>query len=192
MFSDVLKYKTHIKVGSGKLLISEPLLQDESFQRSVVYMCHHDTDESIGFVINKLAEADLSHFIPELEHIPFPLYIGGPVGLESMHMVHNVPELIGGEEIADGVYWGGSLEKAIQYIESGNIIPSDCKIFIGYSGWGKGQLESELEVNSWLVSDASHDLLFNTDSETLWKKSMAALGQQFNPLLHMPTNPELN
>ena len=109
-----------------------------------------------------------------------------------MHMVHNVPELIGGEEIADGVYWGGSLEKAIQYIESGNIIPSDCKIFIGYSGWGKGQLESELEVNSWLVSDASHDLLFNTDSETLWKKSMAALGQQFNPLLHMPTNPELN
>jgi putative AlgH/UPF0301 family transcriptional regulator len=54
------------------------------------------------------------------------------------------------------------------------------------------KLQSELDVNSWLVSDASLDLVFKTDADTLWKKSIAALGQQFNTLLHMPTNPALN
>lgn len=192
MFNGVFQYNTNIKIASGKLLLSEPLLQDESFQRSVVYVCHHDINESIGFIINKKADADLSQLIPALENSPFPLYIGGPVGLESINMIHNVPALIGGEEIADGIYWGGSLEKAIEGIVNGDIVPTNCKMFIGYSGWGKGQLQSELDVNSWLVSDASLELVFKTDADTLWKKSIAALGQQFNALLHMPTNPALN
>ena len=192
MMGDILHYKTDITAGSGKLLISEPMLQDQSFQKSVVFMCHHDENESLGYIINKRADLDLSHFIPELKHIAFPLHIGGPVALDSLHLLHTVPDLIGGDLIDHHIYWGGDLELAIENILLGKINSRNCKFLIGYSGWSEGQLDAELDMDAWLVSNASVSLVFETEESLLWKKSIAGLGQKFNPLLHVPMNPELN
>ena len=192
MIDDLLHYKTNVKINAGKLLISEPMLQDKSFQKSVIYMCHHDAKESVGYVLNQKAELDLSQYITELNGIYFPLHVGGPVGLDSLHIIHTASDIIGGDAIADNIYWGGDLESAIENIKLGKITPQNCKFFIGYSGWSEGQLDAELDMNSWLVSDATNALVFETNEALLWKESIAALGNKFNPLLYVPLSPELN
>lgn len=192
MIEDLLQYKTDIKISSGKLLISEPMLQDKAFQKSVIYVCHHDAKESVGYVLNQQAGHSLNDYIQELNGIYFPLFIGGPVGPDSLHILHNVPELIGGDLIADNMYWGGDLEMAIEQIKLGKVTPSNCKFFIGYSGWGEGQLDAELDMNSWLVAHSSRDIMFEIESSQLWKAAISTLGKKFNPLLFIPMNPELN
>lgn len=192
MLDITLTYKTELKAGPGKLLISEPMLQDACFQRSVVYLCHHDTKESVGYVINKRAEYLLSEFIEDLAGHDFPLFTGGPVGLDTLHLLHTVPKLIGGEHIMDGIYWGGEIDQAIDHILAGKITPLNCKFLIGYSGWSEGQLDAELDMNAWLVSEGSSDLLFEQTESIIWQQAVSALGRKFNPLLFMPTKPEFN
>lgn len=187
-----LNYKTNIKAGPGKVLISEPLLQDACFQRSVIYLCHHDTSESVGYVFNKKADHLLADFIHDLTGNDFPLYTGGPVGLDTLHLLHIVPELIGGEPIQNGIHWGGEIDQAIEHILAGRITPHTCKFFIGYSGWSEGQLDAELDMNTWLVSEGNADLLFEKSEEQIWQQAVTALGRKFNPLLFMPTKPEFN
>jgi len=192
MIEDLLHYRTDINIAAGKLLISEPLLLDESFNKSVIFMCHHDAKESVGYVLNRYANDDLSNYIPDMNGINFPLHRGGPVGLDSLHILHTVPELIGGEHIQEGIYWGGELESAVEQIKLGRITETNCKFFLGYSGWGEGQLDAELDMQSWLVSNASIALVFETANEYVWKQSIANLGNKFNPLLYVPQRPELN
>lgn len=187
-----LTYKTELKAGPGKILISEPMLQDACFQRSVVYLCHHDTTESVGYVINKKADHQLSDYIDELQGTDFPLYTGGPVGLSTLHIIHVIPEFIGGEAIQDGIFWGGEIDQAIDHILAGRITPKTCKFFIGYSGWSEGQLDAELDMNAWLVSEGSKTLLFDQPHDSIWQKAVTDLGSRFNPLLFMPMKPEYN
>jgi putative transcriptional regulator len=122
----------------------------------------------------------------------FPLYIGGPVGLDSLHFIHTVPHLIGGELIKDEFYWGGELENGIALIKDGQINASNCKFFLGYSGWSTGQLEDELKMNAWLVTTVSPSLLFQLDDDVIWRQAIESLGKRFNPLLHMPIRADLN
>ncbi len=192
MIDDLLHYKTNIKLSAGKLLISEPMLQDKCFQKSVIFVCHHDAKESVGYVFNRKAENDLSYYLSELNGIYFPLYIGGPVALNSLHIIHTVPELIGGGVIQDTIYWNGDLESAIENIKLGKITTQNCKFFLGYSGWSEGQLDAELDMNSWLVSNANQEIIFNVDDELIWKEAIAGLGKKFNPLLYVPMSPDLN
>jgi putative transcriptional regulator len=172
MIEDLLHYKTDIKMASGKLLISEPMLQDKTFQKSVIYICHHDANESIGYVLNQKAELNLGSIMTDLNGIYFPLYVGGPVGLDSLHLIHSMPELIGGEFVYDDIYWGGDLESAIENIKLGRINESNCKFFIGYSGWSEGQLDAELDMNSWLVANSSKTLLFETKDDLLFREKI--------------------
>lgn len=192
MIEDLIPNTTDVAMAAGKLLISEPMMQDKSFQRAVVYVCHHDALESIGYIINRLSEHSLSDFVSELNGIYFPLFIGGPVALDTIHMLHSLPNEIGGDEIADGIYWGGDMEAAIENIKLGKLNSGNCKFFIGYSGWGEGQLDAELDMKSWLVSNFSNELLYHVDGKQSWKRAISKLGTKFNSLLYVPMNPELN
>ncbi|HNB80862.1 MAG TPA: YqgE/AlgH family protein, partial [Chitinophagaceae bacterium] len=174
------------------ILISEPTMQDNSFSRTEVYMCFHDAKESVGFIQNRKANETLDQLVQHLSAPVFPVFIGGPVGLDSLHMIHSVPELIGGDEVKDGIYWGGDIESAFEHILLGRIHTGNCKFFIGYSGWGEGQLDAELDMHAWLVSEANKNLLFATNPETQWHQAIGALGKRFSPLLNIPLRPELN
>jgi putative transcriptional regulator len=192
MLEDVIQYKTDIKVGTGKLLISEPMLREEPFHKSVIYVCHHDAHESVGYVLNRMANHGLASYVDELNGIDFPMYIGGPVGLDSLHILHSIPDLIGGDLVDDSIYWGGDLESAIEQIKLGKLTPQNCKFFIGYSGWDEGQLDAELDMNSWLVANTNPSIIFDLNIDNLWRSSIQQLGKKFNPLLYMPPSPDLN
>ena len=140
----IIKMDTGIEVSKGRLLISEPLLQDENFHKAVVFLCHHSPKESLGFILNKQANQLLNFYLNDVMTIDFPVYIGGPVESETLHFIHSVPEIAGGEKITEDIYWSGDLEQIVEGIKIGKVSTDNCKFFIGYSGWGIGQLEAEI------------------------------------------------
>ena len=178
----------------GKLLIATPFLNDPNFSRSVVLLCEHASDGTVGFVLNQPANVTLGDLMAELERYmpPIALYTGGPVEETTLHIVHRIPEVLGGIAVAPGIYWGGSFEILRDIVRTNEYEEKDLKIFIGYSGWSAGQLEQELLESTWLVGDISAELLFETEPHMVWKKAINRLGKNFSFLANMPIDPQLN
>ena len=86
-----------------------------------------------------------------------PLFIGGPVTKNLLHVLHGRREVEGSLEILDGVYAGG-VESASELVRGGEAEPGDFRLLAGYSGWGAGQLRQELRDGTWWVVAASPDL----------------------------------
>lgn len=177
----------------GILLIADPFLKDPNFKRSVVILCEHQDDGSIGFVLNREFGYTLDELINDMEGCDVPVYYGGPVQMDTIHFLHGYPELIpGGSEIAKGVYWGGNFETVISLLRTGQIETEKLRFFLGYSGWGSGQLRDELNEKSWLTVDATRQLVFHTTPATIWQDSLRHLGGDYEMMVHFPIDPQLN
>lgn len=176
----------------GRLLIAEPFLSDQNFLRSVIYICDHGPEGTVGFALNRQTDLVLSDLIPELDAADLPVFHGGPVQVDTLHILHRIPHLLGGVEVAQGIYWGGAFEALKRVIEQKKYKPSDMKILVGYAGWGTDQLSKELEEKSWLVAESSNNLLFDTRSKELWRSAIESIGHDFSYLAHLPINPQLN
>jgi len=182
----------NIKPGIGKLLIAEPLLGDTNFSRSVILLCEHGNEGSIGFILNHTTKFTLGDLLPELYTPQLSVYKGGPVQEDTLHMIHRMPDELGGNEITPGVYWGGSYEALQSVVIDQDYKPNDLRLFLGYAGWSPGQLDRELEEGSWIVSDISEKLLFEIEPENVWKEAIKRLGKNYAYLANMPVNPQLN
>ena len=120
----------------GTLLIAEPFMKDRNFQRSVVLMCEHDPSGSFGITINKITKDVLGDYLPNCEHIKAPVFDGGPVGKDHMHFLHQRADLIGGgREVAEGIYWGGDFDTAIEMLTNNEISKNEIRFYLGYAGW---------------------------------------------------------
>lgn len=183
---------TNAELTAGKLLIAEPFLSDPNFARSVILLCEHSEDGSVGFVLNRSTELTLGDLLPDLYTPLLKVYQGGPVQLDTLHMLHRTPKAFGGNEIYPGVFWGGSYEALQEAVVNSDYQPIDMRLFVGYSGWSPGQLEKELKDGAWIVADLSTALLFETDAENIWKQAIKLLGSEYNYLANLPLNPQLN
>jgi len=178
---------------TGKILIANPFLKDPNFMRSVVFLCQHQKEGSFGFIFNKLFTQTLDDLIAETQVKKLPVYFGGPVQMDTIHFIHTVPELIeGGLKILPDIYWGGDFGRAMELLEVGLIDSARIKFFIGYSGWESGQLEGELKENSWIVSNATRELLFDKEETSIWKASLRNMGEDFAAMANYPVDPSLN
>jgi putative transcriptional regulator len=187
-----LHKRTNIKPASGKLLIAEPFLTDPGFARTVVFLCEHGEDGSVGFVLNRPSVNNIGDLLPELHSPDLTIFEGGPVQNDTLHMIHRLPDVMGGVEIMPGIFWGGSYTDLSRMIQSHACSPENIRLFIGYSGWGKGQLEEELKEGSWLVADMFEDVIFESDTSKVWKDSIHSLGSNFAHLANLPIHPQLN
>ncbi len=178
----------------GKVLIAAPFLNDPNFSRSVVLLCEHGDEGTLGFVLNQPTALTLGDLVIELEPYMPPLAIhqGGPVQPDTLHIMHRMPALLGGVEVAPGIYWGGSFETLKNLIKDSGHREFALKLFVGYSGWSAGQLEKEMEEGAWLVGDISEELLFESDAHLVWKKAITMLGKNYAYLANMPIDPQLN
>lgn len=182
-----------VQISAGKILIADPFLKDPNFMRTVVIVCEHQDSGSFGFVLNKLYDQVLGDLIADLEGSTFPVYYGGPVQLDTIHFLHQSPELIpGGFEISDGIYWGGDFEEVSKLIKTGSITETEIRFFIGYSGWGEGQLEEEMKQKSWITSRATPNLIFPPDADSIWKDALKELGGEYELMVNYPIDPQLN
>lgn len=182
-----------IEPGTGILLIADPFLKDPNFLRTVVILCEHQEEGSLGFVLNKQIEKTLDELITDLKGHSLPVYYGGPVQMDTIHFLHQYPDLIPESvKITKDIYWGGNFETVTALIKNKSIDLDKIKFFIGYSGWGNGQLTGELKEKSWLTVSANCTLVFNTVQEKIWKGSLQALGGEYERLVNYPIDPQLN
>lgn len=177
---------------SGKLLIAQPFMQDGQFARSVVFLCEYSEEGSLGFVLNQPTSVNIGDLLPELDYPSLMVNHGGPVQLDTLHMLHRLPGSMGGVEVNSGVYWGGSFEALQLHGTVGALNTADVRLFVGYAGWSPGQLENEVKEGSWLVADVTPTLVFDTPPENVWKKAVQSLGKEYKHLVNMPVDPGLN
>jgi putative transcriptional regulator len=182
-----------IEPGAGILLIADPFLKDPNFLRTVVFLCEHKEEGSFGFVINRPFTNTIDELIPELQEHKLPVFYGGPVQQDTIHFLHQYPDDIpGGQEILKGVYWGGDFDKMVELLRSKSIDPARIRFYIGYSGWGSGQLNDELKEKSWLTVKATRKLIFHGNFEEIWKESLKHLGGDYEMMINFPIDPQLN
>lgn len=182
-----------IEQAPGVLLIADPFLKDPNFMRTVVFLTEHQEEGSVGFVLNRQYENTLEELIPEIEGHKLPVYYGGPVQLNTIHFLHSYPNKIeGGIEVMKGIFWGGDFDSVVELINSGKADSSKIRFFIGYSGWGTGQLQSEMEEKTWLTVKATKDIVFHSKAEEVWKDSLKHLGGDYEMMVNFPIDPQLN
>lgn len=177
----------------GKLLIAEPsILNDKSFNRSVIYLTEHSHEGSIGFILNKPTEFIMSDLIPEI-NCDFTVFNGGPVQQENLYFIHKLPNIIPDSiHIADNIYWGGNFEKLTTLLKGNLISEHDIRFFLGYSGWSDEQLNTELTESSWIVIDNKYPNIFNVESDAFWKNQLLEIGGEYQIWANAPEDPALN
>lgn len=182
-----------IEAAPGVILISEPFLKDPNFMRTVVYLCEHTGESSFGLVLNRPLAQYLDDFIPDLRGMSIPLFYGGPVQEDTLHFLHTLPDLIpDAEPVSNGIYRGGDFARVIDLIVSQRLELDQIRFYLGYSGWGAGQLTAELKEKSWLTVQGSPSLVLHEQPENLWKVAVQQLDQEFHPIIHYPIDPQLN
>ncbi|MDE3181966.1 MAG: YqgE/AlgH family protein [Bacteroidota bacterium] len=182
-----------ISPAKGVLLIANPFLKDPNFSRTVIFLCENVKEGTFGFVLNKQFSKNLNELIPDLEMPAFPVFSGGPVQPDSLHFLHQYPDLIsGGVEVFDGVYWGGNFESLQIHLKNNDISTDKIRFFIGYSGWTEGQLDMEMEEESWITVKATRKLIFETSATETWKESLNFLGGDYKMMANFPIDPQLN
>ncbi len=178
---------------TGILLIADPFLKDPNFLRTVVLLCEHQEQGSFGFVLNKQVEQTLDELVSDMEGFSLPVYYGGPVQMNTIHFLHQYPDLIPESmKVSDDIYWGGDFETVTALIKSSSIDLTKIKFFIGYSGWGNGQLNKEIEEKSWLTVQSNSGLIFKTAFNEIWKSSLKTLGGEYERMINYPIDPQLN
>lgn len=175
----------------GHLLISSPALRDPNFRRTVVLMTHHDEEGAMGLVLSRPSEVRVADAIPELAELPGDgddrVYVGGPVQPEAVVVLlehdgepPDAPPIVG----------------SVAFMSAGTDLDEldvvRARVFAGYSGWGPGQLEGELEESSWIVVPAEPDDAFAEDPDELWRTVLHRKGGKFALIATMPFDPRLN
>jgi putative transcriptional regulator len=191
---DFFKYQPHIAPEKGDLLISEPMLPDPNFERTVVLLCEHNQEGSIGFVLNKPSQLQFEEAIEGIEGFTAPLYVGGPVQQDTLHFIYRGNfELEGSIEVTREINWGGNFEQLLTMINNGLVTTKDFRFFVGYSGWAAGQLDNELKQNSWIVvSGVNAGQVFDTQPRELWKRLLEEMGGKFRMFSNYPVDPRMN
>lgn len=177
----------------GSLLIAEPsILNDDSFNRSIILLTEHNEKSSVGFILNRPLKFTLGDIIPEID-CSFVIYQGGPVEQDNLYFVHKIPELIPDSiEVSKDIYWGGNFNSLKDLLSENKVKSTDIRFFLGYSGWGTHQLEDELHNNSWFVSENDFENIFSVDNETLWKNKMMQKGGEYKIWANAPSDIHLN
>ncbi len=184
-------------VAPGSFLAAGPDLVDPNFIRTVVLMCRHDEEGAYGLVVNRPSDVLASDVLvahPGLGRSSARMFVGGPVSLESLQVLHRAPEHVqGGEELAPGLWIGGDLDQLARYFEEH---PADAennvRLLMGYSGWGPGQLEYELSEFSWLPAPLQLESVFASHPSAVWRDVVRALGPRFRALADEPSDPNMN
>jgi len=179
----------------GSILIAEPFMLDDNFERSVLLLCQHDNElGSFAVILNQKSQSKISIHIDEFTEIKFPIFIGGPVQTEDIFFIHRVGHLIsGGVPLYEDIYFGGSFEELTYLIKDGRLESGAIKFFKGYAGWQENQLMQELDENSWAVHNRyPSDLPFVDDGENLWKRALIDLGPKYAHVANFPKSSDFH
>ncbi|EKJ88150.1 putative transcriptional regulator [Leptospira meyeri] len=179
----------------GKLLISNSSVIQDFFHKSVVLMVDHDDDGAFGLVLNKPTDQTMESLIknlPDTAYASKQVFSGGPVDNMFVSILHNGKQTEDpGVEIVPGIYMARSFDTMIEVLSSDQI---QFRVLQGYAGWSSGQLESEFERLSWVVSDlVDESIVFSEDeSEVVWREALRNKGGIYKYFVDHTKDPSLN
>jgi len=183
----------HVAPKQGHILIAEPFLSGSYFNRSIILLASYGENGAVGFILNKKVDYPVEDLFANFPDFDSEIHIGGPVGTDSIYFIHTLGDLIPGSiNIKENIYWGGDFETLKLQIKLGLVHPEQVRFFLGYSGWEAGQLEEEINQNSWLVADISEADLMTIDENLMWVESVRAMGGKYSMWENFPENPSLN
>jgi len=148
----------------GRVLISEPFLQDGVFHRSLVLLTEYSAEGAIGFVLNKPLDVAIHQLVDGFPHCDAAVCLGGPVSPERLHYLHRIPGVEDAIEVKKGLWWGGQLKCIREGIESGTRKQPQQTV------WSPGQLEEELGRNAWVVGDMNAAIPYITKLHEIMPK----------------------
>ncbi|HUQ23335.1 MAG TPA: YqgE/AlgH family protein [Gaiellaceae bacterium] len=169
----------------GRLLVAAPILHDPNFHRTVVLVAEHGEEGAMGLVLNRPTDTPVADALPEL--VPLagkdPVYVGGPVALESVLAIAELDDPEDASELLFGT---------VGFVQEPDVPVARGRVYVGYAGWSAGQLEEELEGESWFVVPAEADDVFSDDPDGLWSAVLRRQGGSYALLALMPPDPSLN
>lgn len=175
---------------AGSLLIAHPTLLDPNFCKTVLFLSANDPEEgSFGVVLNRPSGRTVADVLPD-EDLgklgEIPVLLGGPVGSDQLIFV---------------VFrWDAESKKMecqhhlVLADAQAALASRKCivRAFIGYAGWGKGQLEAELAQQAWLVARPTREILRIAHASTMWREAASAFGPWFRLVAEAPDDPSRN
>jgi len=173
---------------AGSLLVAHPSMLDPNFRRTVLFISEHDPNEgALGVIINRPLDrqvADLVTDAPPPGLAGVPVFLGGPVGKNQLMFAALEWKKGHGFKLSHNVG-----------LDHGSIAAGEKNLvcaFVGYAGWGAGQLESEVKQKAWLLQKANPSLLKFDRLPNLWFDIMRSLGPWYKMLAAAPDDPSLN
>lgn len=189
----------------GKFLISEANMQDPNFRQSVVLMVEHNDEGAFGLVVNRQSSLCLGDILPDFQGevgATTVVYVGGPVQQEFLFAVHSrlvdavpSPTAI---PVVDGVWFEPGFRNIDRYFRTATTeaLPPDdlpkIHLFLGYSGWGPGQLEREMREGSWILHPASEKIVFHANPQEGWRDALREKGGIYRVFANTNPDPSLN
>ena len=196
---------TGISPAPGRLLVAAPLLTEDAFVRTVVYLLEHDGGGSVGVVINRPSHTPVGHVLPDWQDAvaePGVVFSGGPVqqdGALCLGLSVEVPAEAPGQQgllpdsgglrpVAAGVCTV-DLDGDVELLSA---MTTRLRVFAGHSGWAGGQLEEELETGAWFVVEGSPGDVFSESPAGLWKSVLLRQPPPLRFVATYPKDPSLN
>jgi putative transcriptional regulator len=174
---------------TGSLLVAHPNMHDPNFRRSVLFVSAHDpSDGALGVIINRPLDKQVADLVTETPPDGLgdvPVFLGGPVG--KNHLMFAAFEWQDGHGLK--INHNVGLEEATSRADSD---PASIRAFVGYAGWGAGQLEAEMKEKAWLLQKPSQATLKPDRLRNLWFEIMRGLGPWYKMLAAAPDDPSLN
>ena len=179
---------------AGRLLVARPTMGDPRFHRTVILLLEHDDDGTLGVVLNRPSETDVGEEMPEWVSAAAPpdrFFVGGPVEPQAVMAV--------GRLASTDVEWDPASRLVGDVVlinmakgPHGPEVLAGHRLFVGYAGWGPGQLDGELGADGWWVVASEPDDLLASDPDGLWSAVLARQGGALATVANYPEDVSLN
>jgi putative transcriptional regulator len=176
----------------GQLLIASPALIDPNFWRTVVLIADHGDEGAFGLVLNRPSETEVAEAVPDLaaiEGVDPLIQLGGPVAPSNVVVVADFEDTSNAGLLALGNIGLLALDAEVEEAAAG---ARRMRAYAGHAGWGPGQLEAEIELESWILESAREEDLFHEEPEGLWSAVLQRKGGSYSLIARMPADASMN
>jgi len=178
-------------LAAGKFLVASRALGDPNFSETVILLLRYDEDQgAMGLIVNRRSEVPLSRVFEDLKQAKGrtdPAYLGGPVETDNVLALlksSDAPE--DAQKVFGNVYLVANKE-LLEKTLAEKAEPSVFHVYLGYAGWGAGQLERELEVGAWHIMRPDAASIFAPDPDSVWQRLIRRTELQIAKLFHKTT-----
>ncbi len=182
------------KPKAGSLLLANAYIGDPNFEKSCILILEHNEKGTFGFKLNQLLTVCVSELLPDLcNDLNCKVFMGGPVETNTLHFMHKRPDYFTKNiTISGDVYFSDQYKTLIEGLNSAELKPNDVNFYLGYSGWGPGQLDEELKEKTWLVIPETSLQLDALHLDYHWQNAMRKFGGTAALWADAPDDPNLN